>query len=298
MIRDFFDEDFPLTQKQEDELKAKREPIPETIEEPIPESAPAPTVEPIPASTCESMREPIHNEVDFFADDDETVIFSTPDPEVEPEPVPEPVLEEKSEEEPAPTQLEFDPIDHAPIIDIDGDGVNDVTYPAPFEPIPEEPADKEPVTEEPVIFTPIIEAEPEDEPEEYDPTIFEETPKEPAKESPEEEDDIDAELLALYARLDNIEKTVDAITAEPDDSCDDTPDEPFSYSYDERYFAEDETPAYKHPEIVKAKRTAKPAPKKTDKGDVTINVKTLAKVGAAVAGAVVAIKLLSGDSKK
>lgn len=274
MIKDFFDEDFPLTQKQEDELKKQQAAVAnaEVIPEPMPEQTASEN------NTAE----------DFFADDDKTVIFTAEDSDV-------------------PEQIEFDPIDHAPIIDVDGDGINDKTYPDMFDANAKEVSDSE--TND--ICEATEEAIPETVPEVVSETLTNEEPiaetitDNTVTDSEEEieiddDDDLDAELEALHARLASIEKTVDAINAESDDyECDDSePTESFSYSYDERYFAEDETPAYKHPEIVKAKRTVKTDSKKASKDDVTINIKTLAKVGAAVAGAVVALKLLSNDSKK
>lgn len=70
----------------------------------------------------------------------------------------------------------------------------------------------------------------------------------------------------------------------------------FSYEYDERFFAEEETPAYKYPELHKKA----PAPKKSKKNGISVNsdAKKLLTVGAAVATAVIASKLLGSGKKK
>lgn len=251
-MKDFFDEDFPLTQKQEDELN-KLNAEAQTVQEDTPE-------EPVIIETTISEVNS-YDRSDFFSDDEETVIFEGESNRTEPEPVCEETADtaayEQAEEVAEDIQVQ--------------------------EPV------SEPITE-PISAEDEAEYIPED-----DIAVSDNLPTEEA----EEEDDLSAELKTLNEKLASIERTVNAITAESDDEQTDDEDvEPFTYSYDERYFAEDETPAYKHPEIVKAHKASKNSAKRISKDDITLNVKTLAKVGAAVAGAIVALKLLSDDSKK
>ena len=62
------------------------------------------------------------------------------------------------------------------------------------------------------------------------------------------EEALRAELREIVEKLDNMEKAVDAMESARSDESEDTG---FSYEYDERYFAEEETPAYKYPELYK-----------------------------------------------
>lgn len=255
-MKDFFDEDFPLTQKQENELN-KLNAEARAVQEDIPE-------EPVTIETTVSEVNS-YDRSDFFSDDEETVIFEGESNCTEPEPVCEETADtmvyEQTEEVTEDIQAEI-PVQ---------------------EPVPE------PITE-PIPTEDETEYIPEDNITVSDNVLAEET---------EEEDDLSVELKTLNEKLASIERTVNAITAESDDEQTDSEDiEPFTYSYDERYFAEDETPAYKHPEIVKAHKASKNSANRISKDDITLNVKTLAKVGAAVAGAIVALKLLSDDSKK
>ena len=98
------------------------------------------------------------------------------------------------------------------------------------------------------------------------------------------------ELKSLGEKLDSMERAVDGM--EDGDIA-----EGFSYEYDERYFAEDETPAYRHPELYKPKET-RPAAKKPQTKEPAVDMGSLLKAGAAIAAAAVAVKLLSGGKKK
>lgn len=271
-MRDFFDEDFPLSAKQEEEYKKQQEI--EAAKKAEAEAEEAETIEE------DAFSEPIDEgftipaEVEF-ADDDEPYeeffagmseteeIFESltlDEPELI-ESVEESVEVEEAEaieEAPADEIIEHDPMDSAPIFDLELD----------------EPLDDGFLPEAPIII-----------------------PEEDEQADPFEEDDLSAELRSLTEKLDNMERAVNAMTSS-DEAEDDEPAD-FTYEYDSRYFAEEETTAYKHPELVK-KPKAKPALriKKSSGDEMTISLKTLAKVGAVVAGAVVAAKLLSDDKKK
>lgn len=114
------------------------------------------------------------------------------------------------------------------------------------------------------------------------------------------------ELSRLSKKLDNVEKAVGAVEVPLADESD---SQGFTYEYDERYFAEEETPAYKYPGLYKkntARTREKPAaspkrpadkalkPQSFDKsaGNITVNTKTLLKMGAMVAATAAAVKLL------
>ncbi len=116
-------------------------------------------------------------------------------------------------------------------------------------------------------------------------------------------DDIDAalhaELKSLVEKLDDMERFVDTMDFAKDDSSD-TDGADFSYEYDDRYFAEEETPAYKYPELYKKTERTKPIRRKESENDninISIDKKTLFKVGAIVAATAAAVKLLSGKDE-
>lgn len=68
----------------------------------------------------------------------------------------------------------------------------------------------------------------------------------------------------------------------------------FSYEYDGRYFAEEETPAYRYGASASPRRRTRPARSLEAKdGSITVSTKTLLKVGAVVAATAAAVKLLS-----
>lgn len=114
------------------------------------------------------------------------------------------------------------------------------------------------------------------------------------------------ELKNLGEKLDTMEKTVDEME-------DGEIQEGFDYGYDERYFAEEETPAYRHPELYRKRQPKKTRPqvrkiKEKEKEqpeiiqptDININITpaTLAKAGAVIAAAVVAAKILKPKKDK
>lgn len=117
-------------------------------------------------------------------------------------------------------------------------------------------------------------------------------------------DDVDAalhaELKSLVEKLDDMERFVDTMDFGREEPAD-SDDSDFNYEYDDRYFAEEETPAYKYPELYKKSEQPKPVRKKeqrsqskSDNINLNINKKTLFKVGAIVAAAAAAVTLL-GD---
>lgn len=117
--------------------------------------------------------------------------------------------------------------------------------------------------------------------------------KAPAQKDGASIEDIDAalhaELKSLVEKLDDMERAVDTMEFSRSEESD---GEDFSYEYDDRYFAEEETPAYKYPELYK--KTAEPVRKNSagKQSGITINTKTLIKVGAIVAATAAAVKLL------
>lgn len=267
-MRDFFDEDFPLSAKQEEEYKKRQEEL--EAEKAKAEETP----DAFDDNYEEAYSEPIDEaftispEVEFAEDDEPFEMYYAGMSETEEifEALTQDEPEETEEAQPEESEtveeaVEHDPIDSAPIFSLELD----------------EPLDDGFLPDAPIII-------PEEEPE--------------CEEIPEEEDDLSAELRSLTEKLDSMERAVNAMNAPAGEADNDDEPASFTYEYDERYFAEEETTAYKHPELVK-KPAVKPAKaKKSLPGDMTINLKTLAKVGAVVAGAVVAAKLLSDDKKK
>ncbi len=136
-------------------------------------------------------------------------------------------------------------------------------------------------------------------------------------------DDIEAhlheELRSLGEKLDSMEKVVDGME-------DGELPEGFEYEYDERYYSEEDTPAYKHPELYSSKpefedgeedppapritmtenKSFRPkqitpiAPKKTSEGpEITIKLNTSALVKAGAAAAcILALAGIFGKKKK
>ncbi len=124
-------------------------------------------------------------------------------------------------------------------------------------------------------------------------------------------DDLHEELRSLGEKLDSMEKAVDEME-------DGELPEGFDYEYDERYYSEEDTPAYKHPELYESKdgedggegrpnitmsenrnfrHAIVPVPKRPEKSLPAISGKTVLKAGLAVAAAVAVVKLM-GKRKK
>ncbi len=257
-MKDFFDEDFPLSKKQEEELN-KLAQTPMTLEEPpVLEEDPGdePCYDIIDAEEPDPISEdimPKENEsYDAFDDEPIDEAFSyTP-------------VEEEIKEEDAPETLAFDFFDE------------------PLEEVAEEEEVIEEVTEEKI------------------PAVSHDEYLARLRQMADIEEQLNREIKSLGEQIDSVEQKMDSLPEEPV-MADEYEPEDFSYEYDERYFAEEETPAYKHPELYKKPAHANPTSnkKKAAKSDeLTVNVKTLLKVGAAVAATVAAVKLLSDKDKK
>ncbi len=278
-MRDFFDEDFPLSEKEEarlKELEAQR--LAKELEE---------------KELAESDLESDQGGVDFF---DEEEVYTETSAEADPE-------EEYTLEEEETVADSFDEIKD----DLTAALISEISKLTPADQQPkdffDEPienstdegsSEDEPIEEDPIDSAPLLEME-YDEP--LDDNFLPDAPIIiPVKDDddgfePVSDDELDKMLEELTEKLDSMEEAVSRMS--DDDSV-----EP-SYEFDERYFAEEETTAYKHPELVK--KPSKPAAAKQPKrlkATLDVDLKTVAKVGAAVAGVALAVKLLSGDKKK
>lgn len=263
-MKDFFDEDFPLSKKQEEELNKLAE-APMTLEEPpVWDEKPdgEPCFDPVDGEEITPVSDEIRPEEDEIVpecSDEEHDAFEDEIIDSEASYIPEEVCEENTEEDP-PETLAFDFFD---------------------EPLdePKEAAEEEPM-------------------EEKVPAVSHDEYLARLRQMNEIEEQLSREIKSLGEQLDSVEQKVDNLPDEPVE--DEKEPEDFCYEYDERYFAEEETPAYKHPELYKKTAHTKPVPKKRKEqnDELTVNVKTLLKVGAAVAATVAAVKLLSDKDKK
>lgn len=106
------------------------------------------------------------------------------------------------------------------------------------------------------------------------------------------EEDLDAllreELVYLSEKLDNMERAVDTMEFAEGENA---KNGEFNYEYNEEFFAEEETPAYKHPEL--KRRHVPVRKKKVAKNPYNIDSKTAMQVGAAVVAALAAYKLIN-----
>ncbi len=270
---DFFDEDFPLTKKQEEMIKAMEEAAKKAAnaegarpayyvlpvdESPITADEPLPAAEPIVEAIPEAVPETVAEAV--------------------PEAVPEAV------EEAAP-EIVAEPIAEIPIEPI-AKTVPETVPETVTESVPEIAA--EPVAEIPV--EPIAEAVPEAVPE----TVAEAVP-EIAAAPLQDEPSLPKPEAAQSAKEDEeaaIKRIFQPIHEERD--LPESDNQAFSYEYDGRYFAEEETPAYKYGASSYPRRRTRPAKSAEAKeGSITVSTKTLLKVGAVVAATAAAVKLLS-----
>ena len=347
---DFFDEDFPLTKKQE-EMLAQQKKL-EEEKKAREEAEKAEKAAELAATTEESTAS---KEVPT------EVLTETAEPENEPaepveeapeiaEPVEEvaevPVVQEASEEVTPSEDLPV--VDEAPVEE-ESEAEIEAEPVIEFVPTAIEPTAMEEDTDE---TEPEIEAMPESEPEaEAEPEIIPEEVSEPETETvvapveeyvpdvnisfsdesiddvvvPEEiaidetetvqeeasaepDNSLRDEIQRLLKKLDSMEKAVDSLgqvkaasevlsPVAPMPAEDESENEAgFNYEYDDRYFAEEETPAYKYPELYKKpqKTTVKKVVRKPKENDhtVSINTRTLLQVGAIVAATAAAVKLL------
>lgn len=338
---DFFDEDFPLTKKQEEEYRKKlKEEAAESsaAEADLPAEEAALKTEDVSEKTVvsEAVFENASSEsgVDGFedvvidritvaeeaeTDDTDSDFYGEDAGDVEDD-----VMSSDYDESPA--------VDYAAEIERIMNGGEDEEQPMqedlkPYEPAiepqsegtydewsaePENQAEEEPAAED-------IEAEAEssadvseNEAEENSEAEKEAEPAEQSvKEEPEEKpaepdysekiaslDEIEAhlheELKSLGEKLDSMERVVDGMD-------DGEISEGFDYEYDDRYYAEEETPAYLHPEIYKTEKKQVPvkaAPKKPRPSGAEIDTGRIVRAGAAVAAAALAIALLGGKKDK
>ena len=116
--------------------------------------------------------------------------------------------------------------------------------------------------------------------------------------SHESPDIIASGLLTDIQRLEKMLDSVKDASVSDNSECveslsdsDEAQEDGFSYEYDERYFAEEETPAYKYPGLYK-----KPSPptkrRHNGSGEITVSTRSLLKAGAAIAATVAAVRLL------
>lgn len=354
---DFFDEDFPLTKKQEEMIKAMEEAAKKAAIAEAPKPA---GNEPLPMNTSPAADEPAHAEQPMqtyseAAPKAEAVSEpATAAPEIAAEPIPEsipeavsetvnkPIAETVSEIVPEPMaeaapESVYEPVAEA-AESIAEEASAEYAAEAIAESIPEAAAESEPLAEPTV---PVYETEPAVEA--ISETVCEaavpgEMPEpavnkafEPASEEiaePAAEDISKAADEKVFEATvseasettasDVSETTQDGIplpepeTAQsPDDDEDaaikrifqpsheestlpESDNQAFSYEYDSRYYAEEETPAYKYGVSPSARKRTRPARAAEAKdGNITVSTKTLLKVGAVVAATAAAVKLLS-----
>ncbi len=318
---DFFDEDFPLSKKQEEELKKRlaaeavevgdeaaeskgEKPAPEA-ETVVIEAPPADDSGDIVIGKIESElddEDEYGDEDDYIDGEEDAEAETVEEVEEQPEPAPAPVVEpvelppetvlrepspdeaEKAEEQPAPEEQSAPGEAEAEEIPEEEIPAEEHAPEPQAEDIPEGPA--EPQTD--------VQSEP---PEHVMPAgAAEEIPG--ADEMNERIATIDELQANLHAELKNLGEKLDSMERVVDGMEDAEIAEGFDYEYDGRYFAEEETPAYRHPELYgkRSRPAAKPAAAKPAQREIKINTSTLVKAGAAIAAAVVAAKLLG--SKK
>ena len=262
---DFFDEDFPLTKKQEEEYRKKLEAENSEPQSPAPDE-PEPVSEDIALDTIK-VEEPDYDDYDDEPDDDydepedgtpaesyarevEKIMSGSEEAaendaeEIADEP-------EQPSEEPESVSAEETPEYAEPAEQPEPE------QPEPEQPEPEQPAEEAHDDDDAPVLEKLDESElyggeRPTEPEENDAVEHEMPPTEPAPEVPDISekmasiDEIEAhlheELRTLGEKLDTMERAVDGME-------DGEISEGFDYEYDERYYAEEETPAYLHPEL-------------------------------------------------
>lgn len=346
---DFFDEDFPLTKKQEEMIKAMEEAAKKAAIAEAPKPA---GNEPLPMNTSPAADEPAHAEQPMqtyseAAPKAEAVSEpATAAPEIAAEPIPESIPEAVSEAVNEPIAETVPEIVPEPMAEAVPEAVYEpvteaaesiaeeasAEYAAEViaESIPEAAAESEPLAESTV---PVYETEPAVEaisetvceaavpgemPEPAVNKAFESAYEEIAEPAAEDISKAADEKVFEPTASEVSETTQDGIplpepeTAQsPDDDEDaaikrifqpsheestlpESDNQAFSYEYDSRYYAEEETPAYKYgvsPSARKRTHSARAAEAKD--GNITVSTKTLLKVGAVVAATAAAVKLLS-----
>ena len=255
---DFFDEDFPLTKKQEEEYRKKLEAENSEPQSPAPDE-PEPVSEDIALDTI-MVEEPDYDDYDGEPDDgyDEPEDGTPAESyarEVEKimngsEEAAEVAAEETADEPEQPSEEpEAASAEEAP----EETPEETPKYSEPAEqPVEETHDDDDAPVLEKLDESELYGGERPAEPEETDAVEHEMPPTEPAPEVPDISekmasiDEIEAhlheELKTLGEKLDTMERAVDGME-------DGEISEGFDYEYDERYYAEEETPAYLHPEL-------------------------------------------------
>lgn len=265
---DFFDEDFPLTKKQEEMKKAMEEAAKKAALAEAPKLAES---NPLPMNTSPAATEPVPVEQPAEAVS-ETISEAVPEAAAEPiaEIVPEVAAEPIAE------------IAAEPVAEAVSEVVPDTTAEAAAE-LAAQPAAEIPAE-------PITGAVPE-----YVPETVSETAPELAAQ-PLQDELPRPEPEAAQSNKEDEEAAIKRIFQPIHEERDlpESDNQAFSYEYDDRYFAEEETPAYKYGASSYPRRRTRPARSAEAKdGSITVSTKTLLKVGAVVAATAAAVKLLS-----
>ncbi len=338
---DFFDEDFPLTKKQEEMKKAMEaaekaalsdapkpaendstsvntppvsasEPVAveqtaETVIQAVPEAVAEvtvePAVEPLPKTVAETVPEPVAEATPIVAA--ETVTETAQKIAAEPiteavsetvaettsEVAAEPVVETASEvvaetiadsfpEATAETAAESaaiaEPVEEVAEPVFETESAAQVLPEAARDTAPSAAAEQTVEAATEYVSEPVYETISEPVQEEVSPTISE------PEAVPSDKDDEDAAIKRIFQPIHE-----ENVLPESDNQA-------FSYEYDGRYFAEEETPAYRYGASASPRRRTRPARSLEAKdGSITVSTKTLLKVGAVVAATAAAVKLLS-----
>lgn len=337
---DFFDEDFPLTKKQEEMKKALEaaeksalsdapkpaendstsvntppvadEPVAveqtaETVIQAVPEAVAEvtvePAVEPLPKTVAETVPEPVAEATPIVAA--ETVTETAQKIAAEPiteavsetvaettsEVAAEPVVETASEvvaetiadsfpEATAETAAESaaiaEPVEEVAEPVFETESAAQVLPEAARDTAPSAAAEQTVEAATEYVSEPVYETISEPVQEEVSPTISE------PEAVPSDKDDEDAAIKRIFQPIHE-----ENVLPESDNQA-------FSYEYDGRYFAEEETPAYRYGASASPRRRTRPARSLEAKdGSITVSTKTLLKVGAVVAATAAAVKLLS-----
>lgn len=337
---DFFDEDFPLTKKQEEIKKAMEaaeksalsdapkpaendstsvntppvadEPVAveqtaETVIQAVPETVAEVTVEPavesLPKTVAETVPEPVAEATPIVAA--ETVTETAQKIAAEPiteavsetvaettsEVAAEPVVETASEvvaetiadsfpEATAETAAESaaiaEPVEEVAEPVFETESAAQVLPEAARDTAPSAAAEQTVEAATEYVSEPVYETISEPVQEEVSPTISE------PEAVPSDKDDEDAAIKRIFQPIHE-----ENVLPESDNQA-------FSYEYDGRYFAEEETPAYRYGASASPRRRTRPARSLEAKdGSITVSTKTLLKVGAVVAATAAAVKLLS-----
>lgn len=338
---DFFDEDFPLTKKQEEMKKAMEaaekaalsdapkpaendstsvntppvsasesvavEQTAETVIQAVPEAVAEvtvePAVEPLPKTVAETVPEPVAEATPIVAA--ETVTETAQKIAAEPiteavsetvaettsEVAAEPVVETASEvvaetiadsfpEATAETAAESaaiaEPVEEVAEPVFETESAAQVLPEAARDTAPSAAAEQTVEAATEYVSEPVYETISEPVQEEVSPTISE------PEAVPSDKDDEDAAIKRIFQPIHE-----ENVLPESDNQA-------FSYEYDGRYFAEEETPAYRYGASASPRRRTRPARSLEAKdGSITVSTKTLLKVGAVVAATAAAVKLLS-----